>query len=107
MRRDLLFHARLTAEEHCALWAPASSRRPYLLLLRPEERAALAAADLREVARYRGLPATALTLTGLVRGVAPQELVLAANFPTDDPVAEQKRKKDRKRALAEQVDPSH
>jgi 4-amino-4-deoxy-L-arabinose transferase-like glycosyltransferase len=107
VRRDLLFHARLTAEEHCALWAPASSPRPYLLLLRAEERAALATAELREVARYRGLPATALTLGGLVQGVSPQELVLAANFPTDDPVAEQKRKKDRKRALAEQAHPAH
>jgi hypothetical protein len=100
VRRDLLFNARLTAEERCDLWAPASSRHPYLLLVRPEEQLALATANLREVARYRGLPATALTLGGLVQGVAPQELVLAANFPTDDPVAEVKRKKDRKRALA-------
>jgi 4-amino-4-deoxy-L-arabinose transferase-like glycosyltransferase len=101
VRRDLLFHARLTAEERCDLWAPASSRHPYLLLVGPAELAALATADLREVARYRGLPATAFTLGGLVQGVAPRELVLAANFPTDDPVAEVKRKKDRKRALAE------
>jgi hypothetical protein len=101
VRRDLLFHVRLAAEERCDLWAPASSHRPYLLLIRPEERAALAVAELREVDRYRGLPATAHTQTGLLARVVPQQLVLAANFPTADPVAEVKRKKDRKRALAQ------
>jgi 4-amino-4-deoxy-L-arabinose transferase-like glycosyltransferase len=102
VRRDLLFFARLTAEERCDLWATASARRPYLLLVRPQERAALEAAELREIGRYRGLPATALTLGGLMAGVSPQDLVLAANFPTADPVAEVKRKKDRKRALAQE-----
>ena len=34
-----------------------------------------------------------------VAGVEPQPLALVANFDTDDPVAEVKRKKDRKRAL--------
>jgi hypothetical protein len=32
-------------------------------------------------------------------------VVLAANFDTDDPVAERKRKKERKRALASGVSP--
>ena len=54
---------------------------------------------LREVATYRYVPAAALTLRGLTAGVAPQELSLMANFVTADPVAETKRKRDRKRAL--------
>ena len=55
--------------------------------------------SLREVATYRYLPSAALTLRGLFAGVAPQELSLVANFATADPVAETKRKRDRKRAL--------
>jgi len=100
VQRDVLFHARLPVQEHCDLWAVAVSRQPFLLLLRPSERASLSAIDgLREVATYRYLPATALTLRGLREGAGPQELTLVANFQTADPVAETKRKRDRKRAL--------
>ncbi len=100
VQRDLLFHARAAIEERCDLWALASSSRPFLLLLDPEQRQSLLAAEgVREVARYRYLPATALTLAGVLERAAPTEMTLAANFPTDDPVAETKRKRDRKRAL--------
>jgi 4-amino-4-deoxy-L-arabinose transferase-like glycosyltransferase len=100
VQRDVLFHARLPVQEQCDLWAVAVSRQPFLLLLRPSERASLSRIDgLREVATYRYLPATALTLRGLREGAGPQELTLVANFATTDPVAETKRKRDRKRAL--------
>jgi 4-amino-4-deoxy-L-arabinose transferase-like glycosyltransferase len=100
VQRDLLFHARTVMEERCDLWALASSSRPLLLLLDAEQRQSLLAAEgVREVARYRYVPATALTLAGVLDPPAPSEMTLAANFPTDDPVAETKRKRDRKRAL--------
>jgi hypothetical protein len=100
VQRDVLFHARVPVQEQCDLWAAATARHPFLLLLRPTERLALQAVEgLREVATYRYVPATALTLRGLSAGLAPQELSLMANFTTTDPVAETKRKRDRKRAL--------
>jgi 4-amino-4-deoxy-L-arabinose transferase-like glycosyltransferase len=102
VQRDLLFHARTVVEERCDLWALASSSRPFLLLLDPDERRSLLGADgVREVARYRYMPAAALTLAGVLEPPAPSEMTLAANFATDDPVAETKRKRDRKRALRE------
>ena len=100
IQRNLLFHARTVMEERCDLWALASSSRPFLLLLDEEQRRSLLAAEgVREVARYPYLPASALTLAGVLERPAPAELTLAANFATDDPVAETKRKRDRKRAL--------
>ena len=97
VQRDLLFDARIVVEERCDLWALAASSRPFLLVLGPQEALSLLP-QVREVATYRAVPATALTFGGLVAGVEPQPLTLAANFDTDDPVAEIKRKKDRKRA---------
>jgi 4-amino-4-deoxy-L-arabinose transferase-like glycosyltransferase len=102
VQRDLLFDARIVVEERCDLWALAASSHPFLLVLGAEEEQSLALLPkAREVATYRGLPGTALTFGGLVTGVPPQPrtLALVANFETDDPVAEVKRKKDRKRAL--------
>lgn len=100
VQRDLLFHARTVMDERCDLWALAASSQPFLLLLDPDERRSLLAAEgVREVARYAYLPASALTLAGVVARPEPSEMTLAANFATDDPVAETKRKRDRKRAL--------
>lgn len=100
VQRELLFHARTVVEERCDLWAIASSSRPFLLILDPEERRSLLAAEgVREVARYRYLPAVALALAGVLERPEPSEMTLAANFATDDPVAEAKRRRDRKRAL--------
>jgi 4-amino-4-deoxy-L-arabinose transferase-like glycosyltransferase len=100
VQRDLLFDGRIVVEERCDLWGMAASSHPFLLVLGPEEAQALSLLpQVREVATYRGLPATALTFGGVVAGVEPQWLALVANFATDDPVAEVKRKKDRKRAL--------
>jgi len=98
VQRDLLFDARIVVLERCDLWALASSPQPFLFVLGPDETQSLLP-QLRPVAGYVALPATALTLSGVVAGVRPQTLALVANFETGDPVAEVKRKKDRKRVL--------
>lgn len=102
VQRDLLFQVRIVLQERCDLWGLASSERPFLLLLGPSERRSLLGSEgVREIARYPFLPATALSLEGVVTREQPSEMTLAANFATDDPVAESKRKRDRKRALRE------
>ena len=40
-----------------------------------------------------------MTLGQILGGLETEPIVLLANYPTDDPVAETKRVKDRKRAL--------
>jgi hypothetical protein len=97
VERDVLFEARLTVERRCDLWNVAPASEPFLFLLRPEEHESLAAIPgFREVARYRYLPATTLTLAGVLRPQAPRLVVLGANFATGDPAAELRRKKVRK-----------
>jgi hypothetical protein len=98
--RDLLFEARLVAQDRCDVWAPASSRLPFLLLVGPEQRRSLdLVPGIREVAVYHCLPAAAMTLGQILGGLETERMVLLANYHTDDPVAETKRVKDRKRAL--------
>jgi 4-amino-4-deoxy-L-arabinose transferase-like glycosyltransferase len=99
-RRDVLFRARVTAEETCELWPRAASHRPYLLLVRPEEdRSFRSVPGYRHVATYRYLPARSLTLAGLLSVSEPGETVLVANFATRDPVAERKRRREARKAL--------
>ena len=45
----------------------------------------------------------AMTLGQILSGLEPEPVVLLANYHTDDPVAETKRVKDRKRALRREV----
>lgn len=98
--RDLLFDARVTAQERCDVWNPASSRLPFLLLVGPEQRRSLESVPgIREVAVYHCLPASALSLGQVLAGLDVETFVLLANYHTDDPVAEIKRRRDRKRAL--------
>ncbi len=90
-QRDILFHARVAVFERCDLWALAASKTPYLLLVRPEERASFRVIPgFREIDRYSYLPATALTLTGLLAPPSPGEIVLGANYATTDPEAVRK-----------------
>lgn len=99
-QRDILFHARVAVEQRCDLWPLAASREPYLMLLRPEERASFRAIPgYREVSVHRYLPATALTFDGLAGRPEPGEMILAANYQTADPEAERKRKKAYRRML--------
>jgi 4-amino-4-deoxy-L-arabinose transferase-like glycosyltransferase len=98
--RDLLFDARVVAQERCDVWNPASSRRPFLLLVGPEQSRSLESVPgIREVAVYRCLPAAAMSLGPILAGLQEESFVLLANYRTDDPVAEVKRRQDRKRAL--------
>jgi 4-amino-4-deoxy-L-arabinose transferase-like glycosyltransferase len=102
--RDVLFEARLTAQDRCDVWAPASSRLPFLLLVGPEQRRSLdMVPGIREVAVYRCVPAAAVTLGQILDGLETETIVLLANYPTGDPVAETKRVKDRTRALRREV----
>jgi 4-amino-4-deoxy-L-arabinose transferase-like glycosyltransferase len=98
--RDLLFYARIVVTTRCDLWNVAPAKIPFLFLLSPAESAALAAVPgFREIRSHRYLPATVLTLDGLLAQRPPGLITLAANYKTDDPVAENKRRQDRKREL--------
>ena len=85
-RRDVL---KLGGAAALALLAPAAARAssptPFTI--------AVADPRYREVARYRFLPANALTLGGLLSIREPGEIVLGANFRTADPEAERKRRR--------------
>jgi hypothetical protein len=94
VRRDVLLHVRLAAFSQCDLWSLAGSREPFLLLATPAQDASFRADPrYREIARYRYLPANALTFGGLFSIREPGEVVLGANFTTSDPEAERKRKR--------------
>lgn len=96
--RDLLFEARTAVLERCDLWAPAASRLPFLLLLEQGQRETLRSAT-RFVGEYRYVPGGVTTLTRLMAPVAPGSLVLLANYPTADPEADRRVRKDRKRRV--------
>ena len=103
VERDVLFEARVTVERRCDLWNVSPSFQPFLFVLRPEEQASLEAIPgFHEVARYRYLPAATLTLSGLLEPKPAGVMVLGANFATGDPVAEARRKKQRKQELREE-----
>jgi 4-amino-4-deoxy-L-arabinose transferase-like glycosyltransferase len=94
-RRDVLLHARLAAVETCDVWGFAASTVPHLLLVTSSQAASLEALPKwRHVETYRCVPARALTLEGLFTLGEPSEVVLGANFATEDPVAERKRKRE-------------
>jgi len=102
VRRDVLLHVRLAALSECDLWSLAGSREPFLLLATPAQDASFRADPrYREIARYRYVPASALTLGGLFALREPGEVVLGANFTTTDPVAERKRKREYRKAIQE------
>ncbi|HEU0091035.1 MAG TPA: hypothetical protein VFS78_02925, partial [Vicinamibacteria bacterium] len=56
-----------------------------------------------EVGVYHCVPAAAMTLGQILAGLEIEPVVLLANYHTDDPVAETRRVKDRKRALRREV----
>jgi 4-amino-4-deoxy-L-arabinose transferase-like glycosyltransferase len=104
VRRDVLLHVRLAAISECDLWSLAGSRKPFLLLATPAQDASFRASPrYREIARYRYLPASALTLGGLLSLGEPGEIVLGANFTTKDPVAERKRKREYRKGVQEEL----
>ena len=92
--------ARAKVEPHCEVYRLVASGRPFLLLVDGRQRISLSHIEgMREVRTYHHLPAGALTLRGILKIPEPRPLTLMASFPTDDPVAERKRKRSRKRAL--------
>jgi len=100
VRRDVLLHVRLAAFSECDLWSLAGSRAPFLLLATPAQDASFRADPrYREIARYRYLPASTLTLHGLFSVREPGEIVLGANFVTTDPEAERKRKREYRKGV--------
>jgi 4-amino-4-deoxy-L-arabinose transferase-like glycosyltransferase len=100
VRRDVLLHVRLAAFSECDLWSLVGSREPFLLLATPAQDASFRVDPrYREVARYRYVPARALTLEGLFSVREPGEIVLGANFATDDPEAERRRKREYRKGL--------
>ena len=100
VRRDILLEVRLAAVAECDLWSLAGSREPYLLLATPAQNASFRVDPrYRHIATYRYLPAEAFTFGGLFSLREPGEIMLGANFPTDDPVAEVKRKRDYRKML--------
>ena len=104
VRRDVLLHVRLAAFSECDLWSLAGSREPFLLLATPAQDASFRADPrYREIARYRYLPASALTLGGLFSVREPGEVVLGANFTTTDPEAERKRKREYRKAIQKEL----
>ena len=99
-RRDVLFSARHAGVEQCDLWSLAASREPYLFLVSPAQDASLRVLPTyRHVATYRCLPARTLTLGGLLDAASADQVVLVANYGTDDPAAERKKKKEYRQAL--------
>lgn len=100
LEREILFEARATTDVRCDLLLVAASKRPSLFVLTPKERDFLQGVDtLRDIARYPMVPAAIATLGGLVDGVAPTEVVLSANYDTEDPVAQLKWRKERRRDI--------
>jgi 4-amino-4-deoxy-L-arabinose transferase-like glycosyltransferase len=86
VQRDLLFHARIAVRELCDLWSPASSDRPFLLVLQRNERDSLR--ELREFRMVSGhdfLPAAMINVEKLLSPPEPEPLFLAANYPSRDP----------------------
>jgi len=104
VRRDVLLDVRLAAFSECDLWSLAGSREPFLLLATPAQDASFRAdRRYREVARYRYVPASALTLGGLFSIRQAGEIVLGANFATTDPEAERKRKREYRKAVQKEL----
>lgn len=102
--RDLLFHARMAVLERCDLWNPASSDRPFLLLLQKNERDSLRSLrSFRMVSGHDYLESAAVNLERLLSPLAPKVLFLAANYPSTDPaVLEESRRRQARRERMEQ-----
>jgi hypothetical protein len=100
VRRDVLLEVRISAIAECDLWSFAGSREPFLLLATPAQDASFRVDPrYRHIATYRYLPADTLTLQGLFSPGAPAEIILGANYPTKDPVAKVKRKREYRKML--------
>jgi 4-amino-4-deoxy-L-arabinose transferase-like glycosyltransferase len=86
VQRDILFYTRIPVMERCDLWFPASSGRPFLLLLRRNERDSLRGLpEFRMVLAQSHLPSTVVNAERLLSPPEPDLIFLAANFASTDP----------------------
>lgn len=99
VQRDVLFETRIPVDERCDVYAPIASRLPFLILLSQEQWSLTHTPGLRHIATYTYLPAAAYGLRALLEGIVPSRVGLFANFTTRDPVAELKRKRERRQAI--------
>jgi hypothetical protein len=98
VQRDLLFHARITVLERCDLWFPASSGRPFLLILQRNERDSLRSLPgFRMISGYDYLPAAMINVEKILFPPEPQPLFLVANFPSSDPAVLERQRLRRER----------
>ena len=99
--RDVLFHERLAGLDSCeGLFAAAGGKLPYLLLVSEGERQSIGKIEfVREVGDYDYLAPTALSAVSAWSRPQPKRLYLLANFETNEPVAMERWRKERKRAL--------
>jgi 4-amino-4-deoxy-L-arabinose transferase-like glycosyltransferase len=100
VQRDILFYTRIPVLERCDLWFPMSSGRPFLLLLRRNERNSLRRLpEFRMVYAQDHLPSTVVNAERALSPPEPRPLFLAANYPSTDPEV-----LERARLLREQID---
>jgi 4-amino-4-deoxy-L-arabinose transferase-like glycosyltransferase len=100
VQRDILFYLRIPVLERCDLWFPASSGRPFLLLLRRNERDSLRQMpEFRMVFAQDQLPSTVVNAERILAPPEPQPIFLAANYPSTDPAV-----LARERRLREQIE---
>jgi 4-amino-4-deoxy-L-arabinose transferase-like glycosyltransferase len=106
VQRDLLFRARLTPLERCDLWAPASSDRPFLLILQRNERDSLRSLPtFRMVSGYDSLPSSMINMEKILSPPEPQPLFVVANFPSRDAAVLERQRLRRERMERRQERP--
>jgi 4-amino-4-deoxy-L-arabinose transferase-like glycosyltransferase len=97
VQRAVLFEARRAGQERCDLWAAAAAA-PALFILDAEAQQSVGQ-TLRGISQHRYLPASTLTLRGLVSPAGPGWLYLSANFASDSPLARRREAQAYKRAV--------
>jgi 4-amino-4-deoxy-L-arabinose transferase-like glycosyltransferase len=101
--RDILFYERLAGLDSCdKLWAAAGGSVPFLILVSETERQSLAQIPfVREVGEYAYVAPTALSAASVLSAPKPSRLFLIANYETDEPVAMERWRRERRRDLRE------
>jgi 4-amino-4-deoxy-L-arabinose transferase-like glycosyltransferase len=108
VQRDILFYLRIPVLERCDLWFPASSGRPFLLLLRRNERNSLRQLpEFRMVFAQDQLPSTVVNAEKILAPPDPQPIFLAANYPSTDPavLARERRIREQIQRAQERLEP--
>ncbi|MCU0242065.1 MAG: glycosyltransferase family 39 protein [Vicinamibacteria bacterium] len=97
VQREIIFETNIPIYEFENLWGPVSSPHSFLVLMRAEEWDSFKNLErIRLVNEYAYIPPNALNLTRLLRPLEVRRLILAANFRSDDPVAIERVRIDRR-----------